>query len=81
MSGNTILVSRARRFLVTWSGNEGLATGRLQIKPSGSGDENAGIPDNRRHSTAGISQYVIHSGGNKFSNVRSFIVQFDWERA
>ena len=31
-----ILVPRARRFLVTWSGNEG----RLQIKPSGSGDEN-----------------------------------------
>ena len=35
----TILVPRARRFLVTWQGNEG-ATGRLQIKPSGSGDEN-----------------------------------------
>ena len=63
-----------------WSGNEGLATGRLQIKPSGSGDENVRIPDNRRHSTAGISQNVIHSGGNKFSNVRSFIVQFDREK-
>ena len=32
----SILVPRARRFLVTWSGT----TGRLQIKPSGSGDEN-----------------------------------------
>ena len=31
----SILVSRARRFLITWLGNEG-----LQIKPSGSGDEN-----------------------------------------
>ena len=30
---HTILVPRARRFLVTWSG-------LLQIKPSGSGDEN-----------------------------------------
>ena len=31
-----ILVPRAHRLLVTWSGN----TGRLQIKPSGSEDEN-----------------------------------------
>ena len=31
----SILVSRARRFLITWLGNEG-----LQIEPSGSGDEN-----------------------------------------
>ena len=29
--------------VVTWSGNEGRATGRLQIKPSGSGDENGCI--------------------------------------
>ena len=34
---SAILVPRARRFLVTWLGNE---AGRLQIKPSGSGDEN-----------------------------------------
>ena len=39
------------------------------------------IPDNRRHSTAGFSENVIYSGGNKFSNVRSFLVQFDLERA
>ena len=38
-------------------------------------------PDNRRHSTAGFSENVISSGGNKFSNVRRFIIQLDRERA
>ena len=43
--GRDILVPRARRFLVTWSGNEG----RLQIKPSGSGDENGDANDRSSH--------------------------------
>ena len=38
---NIILVPRARRFLVKWSGNEGLWKQPLpDVKPSGSGDEN-----------------------------------------
>ena len=45
-STRTILVPRARRFL---------ATGRLQIKPSGSGDENAHVPTPR------YGQYLTHA--------------------
>ena len=53
-----ILVPRARRFLVTWSG-------RLQIKPSGSGDENG-----KRGNIYSVSVFFVR-GGSQISPHRA----------